>query len=180
LFALLPFDSVDHWKPTAFDEPGPTNQRTFCNDLQCFFNWEFETGAAHWVLPPELMTHSQRVLRIMVLCCDEGSTGFSLFWFLGTMPGVRLRVIFHRDAPHRMSNLFTNSLRGVPAVLRSTMDTLLIHKFRRAPYGGGRFWMGCKQMLSVLAMSDGIHPLCAMFAEAIARDRIFYGIVEGW
>ena len=51
------------------------------------------------------------------------------------------------------------------------MQVLLLHKFRRAPYGGGRFWNGLKQVLAMfLEAAHREHPLFELLGESICND----------
>jgi hypothetical protein len=50
-------------------------------------------------------------------------------------------------------------------------DILVCHKFRRAPYGGGRFFAECKETLLLLCRASGVHhPIAAAYREAIEHD----------
>jgi hypothetical protein len=109
-------------------------------------------------------------LRVLVMVADEGSTGWSLFQYMASH--LNLRCFFIRDPPHRLSNLFTNSLGTNRTVLTSVLQTLLVHKFRRAPFGGGKHWKGLKETLQLfLGEAGSSHPFLDMYGEAIARDH---------
>ena len=63
--------------------------------------------------------------------------------------------------------------------MSSTMQVVLVHKFRRAPYGGGKFWSGLKQVLTAfLDSADARHPLLELLGESIARDHGLEGIED--
>ena len=56
--------------------------------------------------------------------------------------------------------------------MASTMQVLLVHNFRRAPYGGGKIWSGVQEVLTAfLDSSDAQHPLLELLGESIARDH---------
>ena len=56
--------------------------------------------------------------------------------------------------------------------MQSTMDILVVHKFRRAPYGGGRFWNGLQQVLKqFLDAAHPRHPLLELLGESICADH---------
>ena len=100
------------------------------------FVQDWASGKARWILLLPLREGAPLgYIRALVLCADEGSQGWRVFMFMANV--LQARVLFLRDPLHRISNLFVNSLRAMPSVLASTMQTLIVHKFRRAPYGGG-------------------------------------------
>ena len=89
---------------------------------------------------------------------DEGSEGWKVFQLL--VNHIHLRVMFFRVPPHRMSNLFTNALRADAMVMSSVLEILVVHKLCRAPYGGGKFWKGLKEVLAAFLKTAGpSHPL---------------------
>ena len=70
-----------------------------------------------------------------------------------------------------MSNLFINSLRAVPFVMQVVLDLLLVFKFRRAPYGGGRFWREAVQSVGLLTDRVSLeHPLLDQLHRELCRD----------
>ena len=156
LFTIFPFASIDPWKPTVAVVPSAQHERRLCDETSVHWYWDPQSGSASWSLPSELVAEGVCGLRVLVLACDEGSQGFLLFQFLAAHPKLRLRVIFHRDPPHRLSGVFVNSLRAVPQIFRSTLDVILVHKFRRAPYGGGRFWSEVKETLALLVLGPRV------------------------
>ena len=96
--------------------------------------------------------------------------GWKAFHFLAN--NLRARVIFLRDPLHRLSNLFTRALKLEPIMLMYTQQLLIVHKFRRAPYGGGKFWKGLKEVLSkFLDQARPDHPLLELLGGAIAKDH---------
>ena len=49
---------------------------------------------------------------------------------------------------------------------------MVAHKFRRAPYGGGKFWASLKGSLRVFLDQAGPeHPLLQLLGPSIARDH---------
>ena len=71
-----------------------------------------------------------------------------------------------------MSNLFTNALRADGLVMSSVLEILVVHKFRRAPYGGGKFWKGLKEVLAAfLKTAAPSHPLLELLGDSIRRDH---------
>ena len=110
-------------------------------------------------------------MRILILCCDEGAAGFSTFCFLSSYGCFR--ILFHRDPLHRLSNLFVNTLRGVPQVFHLITKLNIVHKYMRAPYGGHRFLNEAKGALRYTMEHGSLsrHPLVGMYLENIARDR---------
>ena len=79
---------------------------------------------------------------------------------------------FLRDPLHRLSNAFNSGLRFNAAVLATTMDILTVHKGRRAPFGGGRFWNEAKETLrALLANPEQNRHLFELYGASIARDH---------
>ena len=114
------------------------------------YYWDEFCGKSTWALAPELWPGTTgRQSRILCLTMDEGSQGFSLFQFLASH--CKMRVIFVRDPSHRLSNLFVNGLRTIPTVMKSVWMVHILHKFRRAPHGGGKFWRSLKECLKALS-----------------------------
>ena len=68
--------------------------------------------------------------------------------------------------------MFNAGLRGATSILKVVFDILLLHKFRRAPYGSGRFWISLKEIWHMLLTRCGgaSCEIVAAFMEAIARD----------
>jgi hypothetical protein len=63
-------------------------------------------------------------------------------------------------------------LNTIPSVMTKVMQLLLVHKFRRAPFGGGKHWKGLKETLRLfLREATNHHPLLDMYGEAICRDH---------
>lgn len=107
-------------------------------------------------------------VRVLNIAADEGSQGFALFLFLASHG---FRVLLHRDPCHRLSNVFIQTLQAVPSVMKVTLDLLLCFKFRRAPFGGGRFWKETVGSLFVFNRGAGAqHPLLEQLRESICRD----------
>lgn len=213
----MPFDSLKSWLPENTQEVGRPLRRV--EEKGSCYEWGEAGHECRWALPLTLRVDGNFHLhRILVLVMDEGSPGWSMFMWLAN--DVRARVVFQRDPLHRLSNLFTNAIRGaaasvrvlrafnthsprlpaarapgvsqwayvggrgalfyclpsavhaqVPAAIQSTMQVMLLHKFRRAPYGGGRFWNGLKQVLRMfLSSAHSGHPLYELLGESICND----------
>ena len=63
------------------------------------------------------------------------------------------------------------SLRAVPGLLSHVMDNLLVHKFRRAPFGSGRMFKACKETIAILlANMSQCQVLVEPFIQPIAND----------
>jgi len=169
---VLPVKSLSVWCPSNRGQAVEGGQRVRHDLSGQHFDWESEGKTAQWCLPDELgpsaleKTH----VRILVLVADEGSTGWSMYQYMASW--LKMRVFFIRDPPHRLSNMFTNAIGSVRPALAATLQTLVVHKFRRAPYGGGKHWKGLKETLSVfLREATGSHPMIDLFAEDICRDH---------
>jgi hypothetical protein len=132
MFAVMPFRSLKPYLPASADTP--TGHRLWSDEKRAFYNWCPVTHRSSWCLSPDLEPNdSGNVLRIMVFTCDEGSTISALFFFLAGFAGMR--VFYHRDPPHRLSNLYINALKACKTTFRSVLSILTIHKYRRAPFG---------------------------------------------
>ena len=169
LLFMLPFKSMKPWLPDSAPLSGTVTRHTHRCTGHAFERDE-RTGKSRWCLPQGLRDGEWlHAIRALVLICDEGSEGWSFFQYLAN--GVKARVLFIRDPPHRLSNLFTNALRGDRTILASCAQVLIVHKFRRAPYGGGKFWKGLKEVLAVFLdhATDG-HPLLQLLGDSIAED----------
>ncbi len=103
----------------------------------------------------------------MIFLCDEGSQGYSLFWYLLAQ---QFRIIFVRGPPHKFSNVFNNAMRAVPKAFRAALGCNILHKFRRAPFGSGRFLRECRETLKLLRPVAHKHPLMLQCISGIARD----------
>ena len=173
--AVLPFKTWQVYAPSSSCRQLLGDQRVTCESTGFDYIWRPASGTSakksQWLLSPELRSLCGRRVRILVLCADEGSPGWSLFQFLANFVG--LRVVFFPDPPHRLSNVFTNTLRGVRNVLNSTMDSLVIHKFRRAPYGTGKMWRQLQESLDILLGLSNLrrHPYVQTFLAGIANDH---------
>ena len=168
---MLPFTSLRPWLP---DEPRlgghDVTRHTHGGTGHAFWS-KTSDGTSQWCLPAALRSEDcEHMVRTLTLVCDEGSEGWALFNFLAN--GLRARTIFIRDPPHRLSNLFTNAIRADVNILASTMQITIVHKFRRAPYGGGKMWKGLKEVLEVfLRQASEDHPLLQRFGPSIADDH---------
>ena len=172
LLCLLPFADLRPWVPSTFVTLSDEGfVREFDDRAHAYYLWQTESPhVSKWCLAPELQ-ESRRGVRILTFCADEGSEGWSLFQYLASPTGG-LRVFFLRDPNHRLSNGFTAALRGNPTTLASTMDIMLVHKYRRAPYGGGTFWKQALEALeALLNCADANHDLLQTYATSILRDH---------
>jgi len=171
MLAVLPFPDLTAWRPSSSVLQGPDAKRVRHGEGQQY-HWDQQARTSQWDLPDELgprALHGTHV-RVLVLVADEGSTGWSLYQYLASY--LKYRVLFVRDPPHRISNLFTNALATVRPVLASTLQVLLVHKFRRAPYGGGKHWKGLRETLEAfLGDAAGGHPLLELLGPSIADDH---------
>ena len=172
MLTIIPFSDLTPWLPSTINLENPTFQRLYDDFTKRYYVWHGtdHQGKAHWSLPPELQGPGRGGVRVLVMCADEGPTGFSLFQFLASYH--KMRIFFIRDPNHRLSNAFNAGLRGNKDVIAATLDIITVHKWRRAPYGGGRFWNEAKEALTVLLSSAGEnHDLFQAYAAAIANDH---------
>ena len=185
LLCVFPFVDLSPWRPSSFVVPStPGLTRHFDEGSKAYFMWDQESKVSQWCLPAELQGTGRPGVRVLVMAADEGSEGFSLFQYLASSVSVLvdpetgarsgLRVFFIRDPNHRISNAFTAGLRANPQTIRSTMEIMMIHKYRRAPYGRGKFWSEAKEALdALLQQSSNIyaHELIRTYAISIVRDH---------
>ena len=76
-----------------------------------------------------------------------------------------------RDPFHRLSNAFVNALKAVIPVFDSVLRLIVVGKFRRAPYGRGKFWNELKSAVSILVEStQGDSPVVDHFFANICAD----------
>ena len=60
----------------------------------------------------------------------------------------------------------------VPFVLRSYQDIMLLHKWRRAPHGTGRFWSEVQSCLkAIIHYEDDDAELLQAYGPSVARDH---------
>lgn len=168
MFQVFPYENARVWVPLCRDLPRPRTLRAWDDNVRQFYNWDARTGQSTWVLDPALWEVGKGAVRSLVFLADEGSTGYSLWWWLVY---CGLRCMFFRDPPHRISNLYVHSMRGVKQGIQAAMDVLLVHKYRRAPYGSGRFWREAKETIALVQKLGLRHPIIHDFAPAIARDH---------
>lgn len=169
VFTSLHFLDCSAWISRSFvPGTGGWTRHTAENDHQYYYHTV--NHVSNWCLSIELQRRLHSLVRVLVFAADEGSEGWSLFNFLANY--VRMRIMFFRDPPHRLSNLFTNAMRTVPSVMISMLKIHVIHKYRRAPFGGGKFWRELQETLRLLLdHSDHLHPMIDIYATAIARDH---------
>ena len=81
---------------------------------------------------------------------------------------------------HRLSNLFTNSLKATPGVLSTVFKHLAVHKWRRAPFGSGKFWKSLQETLDLVTQKlHCSHPLFELIQDDIANDHGVSGMPVG-
>ena len=171
LRVVVPFANMTPFLCTYISMPGPDDKREYCPVHGHYYYWNASRHVSQWCLPPELRHAAADSCTAKILACvaDEGSTGWSLFQWQATF----MRTIFFRDPAHRLSNTFTNAIKSVRRVLEGVFCLLALHRYRRAPYGTGRFWSSLKETLGLLlASSTHEHPMFDMFFEPIARDHV--------
>jgi hypothetical protein len=117
--------------------------------------WNKATKQSRWEVSPEIaLATPEKPASVLCLTSDKGSTLWSVFMFLSNMKGALCRIMFHRDPNHRMSNIFGTGTRFVPTAMKTVLNIMLVHRFRRAPSGGCRFWQERDEMLSVEDVVD--------------------------
>ena len=135
------------------------------------FSWgDSREQKASWELPGELLESRPGRVWVLVMVGDEGSTGQALFfWLVGQ---IRARVMWWRDPSHRLSNVFVRSLNSVLGLREHVCDILVLHKFRRAPYGTGRFLKALKETIAlILRKWQYCKQVVEPFREGIAADN---------
>ena len=164
---VWPFLSIAAWFASAVDRCEHGFERHRDSRTGFFYRVHRDTGVARWCLAAELRKLLYNV-RILVLAADEGSTGFAVFNLLASFGA---RVLFHRDPCHKLSNVFIDTVKGVPRIMQVVLDLLVVFKFRRAPYGGGRFWRETIQTISLLDKEVGAqHILIEQLRDEICSD----------
>ena len=179
---VVPVENLSVWKPSYIQLGSHRLERKRCAATGHYYWWDSETHEATWCLPPELRVDdvndlSKVKVRMLVIAADEGSTGWSLFQWLALKH--RLRVFWHRDPLHKLSNLFTNSLKATGEVLKVVFRHLVVHKWRRAPFGSGKFWCGLQESLDIAMSSYGPkHPVFEFVYEGIRKDYDNLGMTQ--
>ena len=169
---IIPVKDLTIWKPTYLALPGNRQIRKWCPIDQQFFYWNMDTKESLWCPPPELRVgrDDDLRLRILTIVADEGSTGWGLHQWLALKEGFR--VFWHRDPLHRLSSLFTNSLKSTSGVLNVVFNHLLIHRWRRAPWGSGKFWKEQKETMELFIENcKHTHPIFEHMMQGIATDH---------
>ena len=171
LLAVLPFASAAVYAPSVRYTPMIGCALLWSVVLGQWYFWDAERQASSWLLCDELRLLAQhRFVRIWVFVADEGSQGWAWFEFMANR--VRIRIVFIRDPLHRLSNLFTNSLRGAPAVMTAALRGVTVAHFRRGPFGSGKFWSELKDTLILFLRRATLgNPVIQIFAEDIAKDH---------
>ncbi len=172
LSCILPYATSGVWRPLSRDLPSKSSVRLWDSEKEHWFNWDPQSGSAHYCLCPSLWPknapgHVNRPVKIFIMCCDEGSQGCSLWWYCMSLGW---RVLMYRDPAHRMSNAFNNATRGVKRAMQAAMSTLLVHKFRRGPWGSGRFMRELRETMQIVRHRGYGHPILVDFLPQIARD----------
>ena len=88
------------------------------------------------------MESSPNVVRGDILA-DEGAAGWSAFQFLASY--CLMRIIFHRDPPHRLSNCFKGAINKVKSFSTFLTRLTAVLKYPSAPNGTARFWKETKE-----------------------------------
>lgn len=165
LSSIFPYKDTSVWMPNAIDKPA--SMRCYDESTGQWYNWNSISGESVWALDPSLWAGGQKGSRCLIWLCDEGSTGWSLFWFLCW---VGMRLLFWRDPSHRLNGTFVNGLRhNHRHAWKATLDLLIVHKFKRAPFGTGKFWRGARETAQ-MALQYLDHPVITMFLPEIAND----------
>ena len=166
VLTIFPVENFSAWATSYISIPSINDERCFDSHEGHFFYWNKETHKSQWCLPPELRLAraDECHARTLVFVADQGSTGWSLYQFLAS-PLVGLRIFFFHDPAHRLSNVFTNSMKGVRQVIESVFALINIYKWRRAPFGRGKFWQASKEALQMLldegdASTQSTTPIC--------------------
>jgi hypothetical protein len=179
LLSTMPFDSMRPYMATSGPPPSDSHlQRRRNSATGCCYWFDPTSKKSGWYLSAELRHASSEPVRILVLCCDEASSNFTMFQFLANH--CRLRIFFIRDVPHRLSNVYCNAIRSTRHAFRAISDIVLVHKFRRAPFGGGKFWRQMKEALEMLLdahdQGETADDLIDIFGESVVAD---YGDATG-
>ena len=67
--------------------------------------------------------------------------------------------------------VFGMAVRVVPQVFSSVMAVLVVHRFRRAPFGGCKFWQELVEIAKIFQPPANLdHPLFEQFLGCIADD----------
>ena len=172
LTTVLPFDDLSPWQATAWGPLDGASERVLDPVEGRYYMHDMakRSHPAAWCLPIEVAKPVRGVVRVLVFMADEGSEGYSLYQFLAWYG--KLRVMFHRDPLHKLSNNFTTGLRSVPRVIAGVYDIQIVHKWTRAPHGTGRFRRAALEALEVLLdNADENHELIMAYGAAIARDH---------
>jgi len=139
LIQMLPIRDYTLFAPSMrLSAISPSDEIRYFDPLQkAFYYWNMNSKTVRWAHGPELLPISKGML-VLNIVADLGSTGWSLFQMFVLL--YFLRAFFHPDPLHRLSCLFVNAVKAVPAIFRTVMDVQLVFKWKRAPYGGGRFF----------------------------------------
>ena len=170
MLAILPWANVGVYKPTALNVPFPGAETVWSAAQGAWYYWDPVFKTAVWALPDEIRRWQHHLVRIWTLVSDEGSQGWAFFLFLANFVG--LRVLFLRDPFHRLSNLYTNGLKFEKNTHYAALRSVVVARYRRAPFGSAKFWNALRDTLVIfLACATEHHPLVGVFGPAIARDH---------
>ena len=126
-------------------------------------------ATTQWCLSPDLQAPwTPGLVHILSLTLDEGSPGWRVVQFLAHSGA---RVMYHPDPAHRLTNMYINSMKATPVVWRMVQAVLLVHKYRRAPFGGGKFWAQAVGSLTAMTSNGtSLHPVLEPFLSSIATE----------
>ena len=173
LFSVLPVETLGMFCPTSapFREAYAEDVLQRAHDEMTGKEFYFSNGGrmSEWCLSEEILGNVAAAVWVLVLVGDEESTTQALFFWMAGQYSAR--IIFWRDPSHRLSNLFVRSLRAVPGLLAITGDHMVLHKYRRAPYGSGRFMKEAKETIALLLTQvEKSSAIIGPYVEAIAND----------
>ena len=168
LHLLMPFGSACPWSASApvVCPPGGMRLDGRLGPYVC----DNRAGSTRWCVPAALRAPwTPGLAHVLSLVADEASTGWSLYQYLAGPS--HFRIMWHPDAAHRFTNCYLNAMRAVPQAFRMVHSVLLVHKFKRAPFGGGKFWREAQSAAKILANhGPTLHPLLEQYLAAIAQD----------
>jgi hypothetical protein len=175
IFVVMPWDTMSPWCVGQPALAGPGGHRLWAPDIlapgaEACFAWNQGQSISQWCLPNCLRGQpGPGSVQILTLVGDEGSVGWRVFQYLAGPAG--LRIMWHSDPAHRMTNVYLNAMKSVPLAFKMSQAVLLVHKYRRAPYGGGKFWKQAQGTMNLLTMGgQQSHELLDMFSTSIAED----------
>ena len=108
-----------------------------------YFYHDVATGKSWWESYFNL-----KAFRILIINADLGSDIFKLYCYFAH--GLKIRCMSSVDTPHRFSSYLVLCLKTVPATYKAMLRAIIYHRYRRAPYGGGRLFKSCKEAVARL------------------------------